>query len=306
MKGKFRELLQDTELPVSEHLWSSVSSQIGTAPVAATAPMAVGIKIAAALLLVSGIGAGLWLSKNNDEARLTASQARDPLVVETTNASADASIVGAEPLEEQPVLMPTSNNIQHVALGTATDNPTIRVRHDVQNVPPISALFDVTIKDSGQTQLKVQDPTGISNYHWNFGDGKESNLAQPAHQYNQSGSYEVALTAEDESGLAITSKQTVDVALPGQIEVMNVITPNADGQNDVFDPRALQPEAEITLLLVMSDQGQTIYESKEVPIWDGRLPNGELAPAGIYLYLIRGLDKNKGIIEKTSTLTLMR
>jgi gliding motility-associated-like protein len=182
----------------------------------------------------------------------------------------------------------------------------VRMRQDVQDVPAISALFDVAVKDSGQTQLKAQDPTGISNYHWNFGDGQESNLAQPAHRYDQSGTYEVALTAEDESGLAITSKQTVDVALPGQIEVMNVITPNEDGQNDVFDPRGLQPEAEISFLLIMTVSGQTIYESKETTTWDGRLASGEMAPAGTYLYLIRGLDKNKGIIEKTSTLTLMR
>jgi gliding motility-associated-like protein len=305
MKGKFKDLLQDTELPVGDHLWSAVSSQIGAAPVAASSAIAVGIKLAVAVFVAAGIGAGVWLATKETPSQTVAQEPLTPSEQTAISAAATPNVAEQSVIAPR-VVKPNASTNKQDQQDAPLNNPVVRMRQDVQDVPAISAMFDVAVKDSGQTQLKAQDPTGISTYHWNFGDGQVSNLAQPAHRYDQSGTYEVALTAEDESGLAITSKQTVDVALPGQIEVMNVITPNQDGQNDVFDPRGLQPEAEITYLLIMTVNGQTIYESKETTTWDGGLPSGEMAPAGTYLYLIRGLDKNKGIIEKTSTLTLIR
>lgn len=40
----------------------------------------------------------------------------------------------------------------------------------------------------------------ISAYHWNFGDGNESTMANPSHQYTSDGSYNVCLTVVRENG----------------------------------------------------------------------------------------------------------
>jgi len=39
--------------------------------------------------------------------------------------------------------------------------------------------------------------------------------------------------------------------------------------------------------------GKMIFESKDINIgWDGKLPSGDKAPAGIYAYRIQYLDKD--------------
>lgn len=40
----------------------------------------------------------------------------------------------------------------------------------------------------------------VSDWHWDFGDGAESNMASPSHVYPQAGTYTVRLTVKDQSG----------------------------------------------------------------------------------------------------------
>lgn len=53
-----------------------------------------------------------------------------------------------------------------------------------------------------------------TTYRWNFGDGKESEATNPRHRYNQSGVYEVELTAINEKGKKKTTKQEVEITSP--------------------------------------------------------------------------------------------
>lgn len=41
----------------------------------------------------------------------------------------------------------------------------------------------------------VNQSTGASSYHWNFGDGNTSNAEHPRHTYGETGTYSVTLTA---------------------------------------------------------------------------------------------------------------
>lgn len=71
------------------------------------------------------------------------------------------------------------------------------------------------------------------------------------------------------------------------IEVMNVLTPNADGQNDVWIIKYIDayPLADIK---VFNQWGQTVFESKGyVDPWNGKKKNtGKDLPAGTYYYII--------------------
>ena len=59
----------------------------------------------------------------------------------------------------------------------------------------------------------VNTPEAISSYHWNFGDGTTSNQASPAHQYNNTGVYDVTLTITTTTGCtdSFTLSQAVKV-----------------------------------------------------------------------------------------------
>ncbi|MEL6141164.1 MAG: peptidylprolyl isomerase [Bacteroidota bacterium] len=58
------------------------------------------------------------------------------------------------------------------------------------------------------------ESTKATSYQWDFGDGRSSTEAAPEHRYQESGIYEVKLTAMDENGKSKTSSQQVEVTAP--------------------------------------------------------------------------------------------
>jgi len=56
------------------------------------------------------------------------------------------------------------------------------------------------------------DDQGISAWNWNFGDGAQSNLSDPVHNFITEGSYNVTLTVSDAQGLTSSYSQQVVVS----------------------------------------------------------------------------------------------
>ena len=66
----------------------------------------------------------------------------------------------------------------------------------------------------------------------------------------------------------------------------NTFTPNNDGKNDVFKPLSCLSFLEYVDFEVYNRDGLLVYSSLagKVLNWDGKMTNGDAAPAGIYLY----------------------
>ncbi len=78
------------------------------------------------------------------------------------------------------------------------------------------------------------DPDGeIVSYTWDFGDGTEATGKYPFHQYATSGTYEVTLLVEDNTGAIGMHAQTVDVTCVGYVRTF---TPNADASVRIDAP----------------------------------------------------------------------
>lgn len=52
----------------------------------------------------------------------------------------------------------------------------------------------------------------VVSYQWHFGDGAASTEANPSHSYNQSGTYTVSLTVEDDEGATSTASTTASIS----------------------------------------------------------------------------------------------
>jgi len=52
----------------------------------------------------------------------------------------------------------------------------------------------------------------VIDWHWDFGDGTESNMASPQHVYTQAGTYTIRLTVEDQSGDSDYFERSLEVA----------------------------------------------------------------------------------------------
>jgi gliding motility-associated-like protein len=87
-------------------------------------------------------------------------------------------------------------------------------------------------------------------------------------------------------------------------KLMNIITPNQDGKNDVLAFDGLETFSEVRLE-VFNQEGNRLYESKEYDnSWGGTI-NGADLPEGIYFYLIEVLLDDRRF-RMDSDLTLVR
>lgn len=84
------------------------------------------------------------------------------------------------------------------------------------------------------------------------------------------------------------------------IELPNIFTPNGDGSNDFFFLEAL--EATASEIRIFNRWGETVYSSKEIFQWDGKLANGNECTEGVYYYTIT--TKNDMIFQ--GFISLMR
>ncbi|SHJ81849.1 RHS repeat-associated core domain-containing protein [Hathewaya proteolytica DSM 3090] len=80
--------------------------------------------------------------------------------------------------------------------------PTIEKFEDMVGISEHEVQFDGSI---------AKDNDKIVKYQWNFGDGSNSNLAQPRHVYNKSGEYEVTLSVFDAAGNIASSKAKIQI-----------------------------------------------------------------------------------------------
>jgi len=94
--------------------------------------------------------------------------------------------------------------------------------------------------------------------------------------------------------------------LAGVIEIPNAFTPNLDGKNDKLE-LLYAGLVEIEFFRVYNRWGEVIFETIDPAVgWDGTFKN-EDQPAGVYTYLIKGIDPttNETYI-KSGNVTLIR
>ena len=165
--------------------------------------------------------------------------------------------------------------------------------------------------------------TDLSNNHvngiWDFNDGNTTltNFDKITHLYSDTGTYEVSLTVESDSGCTDIASQTVIISPVFSIYIPNAFTPNNDLYNDYFLPivnGVLQYE-----LNIYNREGQRIFRSNDFSndylscinnncpaAWDGKINNGKYASKGAYVYSIVLTDINGKIKTYEGTVMLLK
>lgn len=117
---------------------------------------------------------------------------------------------------------------------------------------------------------------------------------------------DVVYTATDDFGNTATCRFKVTVDLPIlEVEVTNVITPNGDGFNDVWNVKNLEryPDNRVT---IFDRWGSVLFEASgydnERVVWRGLNKSNALVPTGTYFYVLevsygRQRIKREGFIE---------
>ncbi|MEP7163778.1 MAG: gliding motility-associated C-terminal domain-containing protein [Ferruginibacter sp.] len=87
--------------------------------------------------------------------------------------------------------------------------------------------------------------------------------------------------------------------------VPNAFSPNGDGVNDIF--RAIPVGITKTdYFRVFNRYGQLVFETNQwLKGWDGRY-KGKIQPMGVYVWVVKGIDKNGRIVELKGTVMIVQ
>jgi gliding motility-associated-like protein len=155
--------------------------------------------------------------------------------------------------------------------------------------------------------------TGANQYNWDFDDGTRSEDFEPKHFYQLEGKYTITLIAgydhgeRDVDGDGVmdgnvvcydTARREITAREGGLTKIPNAFTPNPNGPsgggtagsgtfNDVFLPitKGVAREDGSFIMQIFDRWGTLVFESRSQDRgWDGYDKNGNLLPAGVYVY----------------------
>ncbi|MCU0328680.1 MAG: gliding motility-associated C-terminal domain-containing protein, partial [Chitinophagales bacterium] len=182
---------------------------------------------------------------------------------------------------------------------SSRNNPycdSIVTRYDITlSQKPKNALLqifpDTMVQQNEKINLKA---SGGKDYYWNISN---ENSPQISYQIERSQWVEVKISNAENCDTTLSQKIQVVFRAP------SVITPNNDGENDVFQVDILEGQAQS--FEIFNRYGQRIFYSNQAsPTWDGTY-QGELQPEGTYVYQIQYIFRGKSY-QKTGAITIIR
>lgn len=108
---------------------------------------------------------------------------------------------------------------------------------------------------------------------------------------------EVKLATENNSGCKSNTIKTIQIEEEFDIYSYDAFTPNGDGINDEFIPKAIEANNLKFEMMIYSLSGQLLYSTTDYSKpWNGRRNNdGESMPVGTYLWKVNLYDDNNEI-----------
>ena len=270
IKDVFREKLEGFEGEVRPDIWNSISSNI-TSTSAVTTSLFSSKGIISATLLSFGILSTYFLMKDQPSSVNNIKEGR------AVNKQFEEKIAKQDKIK---------NSERHVGL----------ISEDVfteknQNLILEPAIFTepITIENQSNTvSTKESEPSIV------VGDEEAKQVVLPETN-NQA---EIKVSQDVIETTTATPSAKIE-------DLPNVFTPNSDGVNDFLEIKSTDLKA---FSVVVLDATNKIIFSSQDPlfVWDGRLMNGEEAPAGNYIYYVTAKDSQGGSVARSSVLLIRR
>lgn len=198
-----------------------------------------------------------------------------------------------------------------VSLTASSNNGTRTVRTETIEVRP-APKADIQHLNGPNGDIPVYEFATVlqtgETCIWKFSDGRVSNEQQVRQLFRERGTPEVSLSVTNAHGCSVeTSTKLSPVNKEFKLFAPDGFTPNADGTNDDFLPKALL-ELNCAFSMTISDtRGKEIFRTTSIDIpWDGRGLNGVALPDGLYFWTVVLED---GILHRpvfTGDITIQR
>lgn len=179
----------------------------------------------------------------------------------------------------------TTSSIDNVTVGTYWVNLTKNgcvTRQEVKVIAsPVPVITDVKIKEN---TMEVIVEGGTKPYQYSL-DGEN---------WQESNTFENLPRGQN----VVFVKDAYDcqpVVLPVTIpDLLNVITPNGDGFNDVIDYSALSYKKTVVFQVYDRYNNRIFINKKNQYTWDGRFKGGKRVPTGTYWYSLSWINPITG------------
>ncbi|MBL4578052.1 MAG: gliding motility-associated C-terminal domain-containing protein, partial [Flavobacteriales bacterium] len=221
----------------------------------------------------------------------------------------DPTITVAPSSSTNYIILASDGTCEKIDTAVVTVNNSLMAAFIAE--PEIAIIVDPTIQFTDLTQ---GNPI---SWNWNFGDSNTDTIQHPTHTYADTGKYIVMLAVEDINGCRDTVYFTVEVKETYTLFAPNTFTPDGDGINDYFFPKALGIKAESFEFYIFNRWGDLIFESDGVfgnyktaadrIGWDGKANHGDqIAQQDVYIWMIKTEDPDRARHQYVGHVTLLR
>lgn len=157
---------------------------------------------------------------------------------------------------------------------------------------PVQPSYIENVVNFGSTSASGS----IIAQYWDFGDmvnnpgTNSSTVKNPTHEYSAVGNYPVTIIQTNAWGCTDTLIKVLNVIEDFTMYIPNAFTPNADGLNDVFQPKGMGWKPDQYEFLIYDRWGSLIFKTKDYTQgWDGNL-KGSQCPTDVYVYKIKAVS----------------
>lgn len=198
----------------------------------------------------------------------------------------------------------------HIITAQLQDNNAVvsnPVEIEVTPKPNAQFTMNYDVVDGGVPVVNFEAQSDAHKlYKWRFGDGTQTNGKEAQHVYSQSRDYPVQLMVVDQNGCIWTSHNRAEINERFNLFAPNSFTPNADGLNDYWLPKALESDYFKFHLEVFDRSGNLVFEtSTPEKQWDGRVKGNLAAQGETFGWKCKTTDP-KGIVQYYSgNITIM-
>ncbi|MBK8611797.1 MAG: PKD domain-containing protein [Chitinophagaceae bacterium] len=200
-----------------------------------------------------------------------------------------------------------SYNVRLIAIDTSTCNKRDTSAFFTITVFPIpTANFSWTPNPPQENTITRFNnlSSGATRYLWDFGDGENSTLTNPTHQYNATGVFRATLYAFNIADCVDSITLDVPIVIVPLLDVPNAFTPGKFGKNGIVKVEGFG--IGVMNWKIYNRWGQVVFATTDRNQgWDGKF-KGALQPMDVYTYTLDVEFTDGQKFRKTGDISLLR
>lgn len=277
IKELFSQKLANHEAPVNPELWNAIASKIASAPLSTGTTAAKGVSLSLktiiSIVTVASIGVSTVYLLTTEKEKFVSKNTKNQVIEESKT---------SDLIKET-----TTDTKQTLITKTLNNNSTLvnKEAYKKETSESFNSSFTENISNETSNESSVRTVSELE---------KENTTSIQKTEDNSTN------INKEEQTTSNTVSSSVEIS-EQEIKLPNIVTPNNDGENDLFwiNVKNFQ-DFSITIL---NDKNKVVFSSSDPDFkWDGKDQLSNLVPVGTYIYFFTAKDQNGKLVSKSNKL----